>query len=158
MRLKFYCVALNMSLSQWNRLNKSWHQQICYFVFLIVGCTHFSIINVFWLFCKCVSHLKSQFLLLSLHVIESRSFPVCVLSQSKCNVRPIVFSFFFSLFSQSWCNWGYVIPVTVPDLKRKQTWLSYKRFSCFVNEAMGHWALSPVAVIDRLYHGSKEIM
>lgn len=26
----------------------------------IVGCTHFGIINVFCLFCKCVSHLKSK--------------------------------------------------------------------------------------------------
>lgn len=39
---------------------KLWHQQICYFVFLIVGCIHFSIINVFRLFYKHVSHLKSS--------------------------------------------------------------------------------------------------
>lgn len=40
----------------WNRLNHGTSK----FATLLVECTHFCIINVFCLFCKCLSHLKSN--------------------------------------------------------------------------------------------------
>lgn len=91
-----------------------------------------------------VSHLKSQFLIVS----QNRGVPcVCFKpTQSKRCKRlgSHGFPFLFSKLTQ--VRTGF--PGTVSYLQRKQTWLSYKRLSYFVNEVMGHWASSPVAVTD----------
>lgn len=133
--LKFSWAALNVSLSQWNQLNKLWHQQICYFG--LIGCTHFSVINVFWLFCKCVTHLNlSSACAPRSHGIKG--FPVlswAYLIQVLWKVQFLLPLFFFIIILYYLYSLFYFHKADAPKdrnvlyLQRKQTWLSYRSFS-----------------------------
>lgn len=119
---------------------KLWHQQICYFVFLIVGCTHFSIINVFRLFLQMCVSFKIQVPALALHALESSS-SLCVfwVHTGPEGVRRAGGCVPFSLlFSQSKCNraqTGHGL-----HFKEEANLLSLQRSCCFVTAVLCHSA------------------
>lgn len=96
---------------------KLWHQQICYFVFLTVGCTHFSIINVFRLFLQMCVSFKTQVPASVASCHRLQGLTVCVLSPP---VQMLLGDGgpFFVLSKQMQLRTGH--PATVPHVQFKE--------------------------------------
>ena len=141
--LKLHQAALNISLSQWNRLNYG-TSKFATLVFLIVGCTHFSIINVFRLFLQMCVSFKIQVPALALHALDSSS-SVCVFwlhmgPDSSEELGWGVGGVFLSVCCFLKADATEDRQVMAYILKRKQTWFPSQRSCCFVTAVLCHSA------------------